>query len=106
MQRDYISRNFINMGPDPERLSEVLRKLTPQQEKVVRLYFGLGCRRSHSAAEMAEEFGVSSAIITSILSAAKKELAKAGITTQELLAAARGITIACRSNSRHSHRKG
>lgn len=105
MHGDYIWRTFINMGPDQERLSEILRRLTPQQEKLIRLYFGLGCKRSHSAAEMAEEFGVSTAIITGILGAAKKELAKAGITTQVLQAAAGGLTTTRRINSRHRHRR-
>jgi len=95
----------MKMGPDLERLSETLRRLTPQQEKVVRLYYGLGCQRSHSEAEMAEEFGVSSALITDILGAAEKELAKAGITERELKAAASAVIAARRTNPRHRHRR-
>ena len=37
-------------------LSAHIRRLRPLQEKVVRLYFGLGCPRSHSAVEIALEF--------------------------------------------------
>jgi len=32
---------------DLQDVSERLRKLSPQQEKVIRLYFGLGCERPH-----------------------------------------------------------
>ena len=45
---------------DLNRISEILRMLQPRQEKVIRLYFGLGCQRSHSAVEIAEAFEVSS----------------------------------------------
>ena len=44
-----------------------LRKLTPRQEKVIRLYFGLGCQRPHSAKEVAQEFGVSVPVIAGII---------------------------------------
>jgi DNA-directed RNA polymerase sigma subunit (sigma70/sigma32) len=103
LHEDYIWRSFMNMAQRPDRLSEILRRLTPQQEKVVRLYFGLGCKRSHSVAEMAEEFGVSSALVTDILGEAEKELAKVGITAKELQAVA--SAAAGRPNPRHRHRR-
>lgn len=95
----------MSMGPDAEDVSRILRKLTPQQEKVVRLYFGLGCRRAHSAAEIAEEFGVSPATIAGILGAAKKSLADAGINAQDLLEAAGGTIVARRTSSHHHRRR-
>jgi len=48
---DKIGRSTSNR-PDRMDLQDVsgrLRKLSPQQEKVIRLYFGLGCERPHSA---------------------------------------------------------
>ena len=54
---------------DTDRISELLRGLRPRQEKVLRLYFGLGCERPHSAQEMAEEFGVSAQVIAGIIGA-------------------------------------
>jgi RNA polymerase primary sigma factor len=64
---------------DPERISGLLRSLRPLQEKVVRLYFGLGCERPHSPGEMAQEFGVFSYVISGILGAATKRLALVGL---------------------------
>jgi len=92
----------MNMEPDSERLSKILRRLTPRQEKVVRLHFGLGCKRSHSVREMAAEFGVSIALITGILDAATKRLAKSGVTMEDLKEAAREPTVA---HSRHRQRR-
>ena len=55
-----------------------LRKLSPQQEKVIRLYFGLGCERPHSAREMAQEFGVSAQVIAGSLGAVQRRLGRDG----------------------------
>jgi DNA-directed RNA polymerase sigma subunit (sigma70/sigma32) len=44
------------------------------QEKVLRLYFGLGCERTRTAGEMAEEFGVSAQVIGGILGAGQRRL--------------------------------
>ena len=74
---------------DLQRLSGLLRKLSPRQEKVLRLYFGLGCERPHSAQEMAQEFGVSAHAIGGILGAAQRRLAGEGLTTRDLREAAR-----------------
>ena len=97
---DYIWRIFLDMELPSERLSKILRRLTPRQEKVVRLRFGLGCKRSHSVAEIAAEFSVSSARITGILEAASQRLAKNGITLTDLKEAAPEPTVAVR----HRHR--
>ena len=61
---------------DLNRISEILRMLQPRQEKVIRLYFGLDCQRSHSALEIAEAFEVSSQVIAGILGAAERRLAR------------------------------
>src|SRR5713226_8996270 len=84
---------------DPQDVSGRLRKLSPQQEKVIRLYFGLGCERPHSAREMAQEFGVSALVIAGILGAAQRRLAQEGLTSSDLREAAR-----CESELRHSPR--
>ncbi len=55
---------------DLTRISEIVRMLQPRQEKVIRLYFGLGCGRPHSALEIAEAFEVTAPVIAGMLSAA------------------------------------
>ena len=74
---------------DLTRISEILRMLQPRQEKVIRLYFGLGCQRPHSALEIAEAFEVSSQVIAGILGAAESRLARLGLTPVQMRAAAR-----------------
>jgi hypothetical protein len=59
---------------DLGHLSGRLRKLSPRQEKVLRLCFGLGCERPHSALEMAQEFGVSAPVIAGMVGAAERPL--------------------------------
>ena len=70
-------------------MAALLRKLTPRQEKVIRLYFGLGCQRPHSAQEVAQEFGVSVPVIAGIIGAAQRRLTQEGLTPRHLRAAAR-----------------
>ena len=70
-------------------LNRILRMLQPRQEKVIRLYFGLGCQRSHSALEIADAFEVSSQVIAGILGAAERRLARLGLTPMQMRAAAR-----------------
>jgi len=70
-------------------LNRILRMLQPRQEKVIRLYFGLGCQRSHSALEIADAFEVSSQVIAGILGAAERRLARLGLTPIQMRAAAR-----------------
>src|ERR1700685_2713368 len=74
---------------DLNHISEILRMLQPRQEKVIRLYFGLGCQRSHSAVEIAEVFQVSSQVIAGILGAAERRLVRLGLTPLKMRAAAR-----------------
>jgi len=63
--------------------------LQPRQEKVIRLYFGLGCQRPHSALEIAQAFEVSSQVIAGILGAAERKLARIGLTPMQMREAAR-----------------
>ena len=79
---------------DMDGISRRLRGLRPRQEKVLRLYFGLGCERPHSAQEMAEEFGVSAQVIAGIIGAAQRRLAQEGLTASDLREAARHATEA------------
>ena len=76
------------MAMNRNRVSELLKILSPLQEKVVRLYFGLGCQRSHSASEIAREFHVSSQVISGIIGGAERRLAQEGLTPSKLREAA------------------
>jgi Sigma-70, region 4 len=73
---------------DLQQISSLLRRLPPRQEKVIRLRFGLGCRRAHSAAEVAEQFGVSAQVMGGLLRAALRRLAEYGVTPSDLRQAA------------------
>jgi len=75
---------------DMDRISELLRMLNPEQEKVVRLYFGLGCQRPHSALEIGHEFGVPFQVIAGLLGAAGRRLARLGLTPLQIREAVRG----------------
>ena len=75
---------------DLERISELLRMLNPAQEKVIRLYFGLGCQGPHSALEIAPVFGVSSQVIGDLLGAAERRLERLGLTPLQIREAVRG----------------
>jgi DNA-directed RNA polymerase sigma subunit (sigma70/sigma32) len=59
-------------------LAHLLKKLSTRQEKVTRLYCGLGCERTHSIQEMAQEFGVSEEAVDNLLKAARKRLEREG----------------------------
>jgi predicted DNA-binding protein YlxM (UPF0122 family) len=78
------------MVVDLDRISALLReRLSPLQEKVVRLYFGLGCSNSFSAAEIAREFQVSRQMISGIVGVVQTKLAPVGLTPSVLREAAR-----------------
>jgi DNA-directed RNA polymerase sigma subunit (sigma70/sigma32) len=66
------------MAVHRNQVAALLGGLSPLQEKIVRLYFGIGCERSHSASEIAREFQVSSQVIGGILAGAQRRLAKVG----------------------------
>jgi hypothetical protein len=80
---------MTNGAMDLQRIFSLLRRLPPWQEKVIRLRFGLGCRRAHPAAEVAEQFGVSAQVIGGWLGAGLRRLAEYGVTRNELRQAAR-----------------
>jgi hypothetical protein len=84
---------------DLQRIAALPPELSPKQEKVIRLYFGLGCQRSHSAAEVAQAFGVSAQAIAGLLGAAKRRLAQDGLTARQLREAARREANLCNSSS-------
>src|ERR1039458_632201 len=63
------------MAVHRNQVAALLGGLSPLQEKIVRLYFGIGCERSHSASEIAREFQVSSQVIGGILAGAQRRLA-------------------------------
>ena len=93
---------------DLDRIFLLLRELRPRQEKVLRLYLGLGCERPHSAQEMAEELGVSVQVIAGIIGAAQRRLAQEGLTASDLCEAARHATDSASSitfQSRSSPKK-
>ena len=85
------------MAVHRNQVAALLGGLSPLQEKIVRLYFGIGCERSHSASEIAREFQVSSQVIGGILAGAQRRLAKVGLTpcklTEAALAGARGLAV-------------
>jgi DNA-directed RNA polymerase sigma subunit (sigma70/sigma32) len=86
---------------DLKRISELLRMLNPEQEKVIRLYFGLGCQRPHSALEIAPVFGVSSQVIAGLLGAAERKLARLGLSPLQIREAVREqARLPPRGNSR------
>jgi hypothetical protein len=80
----------MQMAVDLDRISALLREhLSPRQEKVVRLYFGLGCSTSFSATEIAREFQVSRQMISGMVGGAQAKLAPVGLTPSVLREAAR-----------------
>ncbi len=87
----YLGNNDDDMNLN--RISELLRQLTARQEKVVRLYFGLGCRQAHSAQEIAAAFGVSPRTIAGTLQAATRKLAQQGSSNWRLTTMARAVGV-------------
>ena len=87
----YTAQQIAHMSEtvDLNGLARRLRQLRPEAEKVIRMYFGLGCQRCHSAQEMAAEFGVTTQRIAGLIGAAQRRLAREGVTAEQLRAAAR-----------------
>ena len=77
------------MGVPENRVAALLRSLDPLQEKVVRLHYGMGCQRGHSATEIARALQVPPAVIAGLLREAHAWLAQSGWTPRQLRAAAR-----------------
>lgn len=72
--------NVPDFDPDEDAAAEVmdirigqlrrfLRDLPPLQNKVVRLYWGIGCDRAHSQVEVAERVGLSQTTVSRALAA-------------------------------------
>jgi len=69
---------------NPDNLATALRTLRPIEEKIVRLRYGIGCKRAHSAAEIATEFGVGADLVAAILEEAERRLAERGVARHQL----------------------
>jgi RNA polymerase primary sigma factor len=41
-----------------EETADVLKTLSPKEEKVIRMRFGIGCEREHTLEEIGQEFAV------------------------------------------------
>jgi DNA-directed RNA polymerase sigma subunit (sigma70/sigma32) len=91
------------MALDPNRVAELLQTLSPLQEKVVRLYFGLGCQRCYAASEIARELDVSPQVIRGVLGEAQRKLAQGGLKRDELRHAARTESRVARRTLRCDH---
>jgi RNA polymerase primary sigma factor len=59
-----------------EETAEVLRTLSPNEEKIVRMRFGIGYDREHTLAEIADEFHLSRERVRQIEAAALRRLRK------------------------------
>jgi RNA polymerase primary sigma factor len=59
------------VGPRP---AGILKTLSPKEEKVVRLRFGIGCEREHTLEEIGQEFDVTRERIRQIEAKALRQL--------------------------------
>lgn len=91
---------------DFDRLNRLLRQLSREEEKVIRLYFGLGCQREHAAAEIADEFDVPESVIVDMVRIAQRQLARDGVTPSQLSAAAQQAREIGRPTRSQSMRSG
>ena len=48
----------VNEGDVRDETARILRTLSPREEKVIRLRFGIGCEREHTLEEIGQEFDV------------------------------------------------
>ena len=78
-------------GESSDRLATALQTLRPIEEKVVRLSYGIGCQRAHSATEIAAEFAVAVELVESILEDAEQRLAGQGVPRAQLREAGRPL---------------
>lgn len=58
------------------QLRRFLREMPALQSKVIRLYWGVGCERPHSQAEVAQRVGISQASVSRALAAGLAELCR------------------------------
>jgi RNA polymerase primary sigma factor len=57
-----------------DRTANILKMLTPREEKVIRLRFGIGCDREHTLEEIGQEFDVTRERIRQIEAKALRQL--------------------------------
>lgn len=74
----------VNLEYDPEQLSVVLRTLSPKQEKLIRLRYGIGCEREHWPGEIAEHYKVSARTVNVGLRDARTNLRSFGLGPRDL----------------------
>lgn len=62
-ERDLLAKVFGERAADTviesnlqDEVADVLRTLSPKEEKVIRMRFGIGCDRGHTLAEIGQEF--------------------------------------------------
>lgn len=63
----------LNEGRTPT-LDQILATLSPKEEKVIRLRFGIGCECEHTLAAIGQAFGVTGARIRQIETKALRQL--------------------------------
>jgi RNA polymerase primary sigma factor len=57
-----------------EETANILKTLSPKEEKVIRLRFGIGCEREHTLEEIGQEFDVTRERIRQIEAKALRQL--------------------------------
>jgi RNA polymerase primary sigma factor len=68
------SVDAINEGNVRDETAEILKILSPREEKVIRLRFGIGCEREHTLEEIGQEFDVTRERIRQIEAKALRQL--------------------------------
>jgi RNA polymerase primary sigma factor len=64
----------VNESSVRDGTANILRTLSPKEEKVIRLRFGIGCGREHTLEEISEEFDVTRERIRQIEAKALRQL--------------------------------
>ena len=57
-----------------DQMTNIIKSLTPRQEKVIRLRFGIGCEREHTLEEIGQEFDLTRERIRQIVAKALRHL--------------------------------
>ena len=71
-----ISRDPVSLETPVVRdeTANILKTLSPKEEKVIRLRFGIGCEREHTLEEIGQEFDVTRERIRQIEAKALRQL--------------------------------
>ncbi len=69
-----LARRCSDRAEHPRRNCGVLKMLSPKEEKVIRLRFGIGCEREHTLEEIGQEFDVTRERIRQIEARALRHL--------------------------------